>query len=192
MIFPSASAADSSISYIYQGQTIYVNDTIDISGAVSPYPELAYWDGFNMYNSAPAYTITLPNNRKGWYNFYVDPAIFATRLGSWYKYDEKIGYESHGNNLAFVVAKENITQVILNAPSSEIKGIVTPISIPSIPISQTTPKTTIITPTPTPTPAPVSWNFGKGDNAIIISLLIVGLFFGLFELFQSKFFGKNK
>ena len=27
---------------IQQGQTVYVNDTIDISGVVPPYPQLAY------------------------------------------------------------------------------------------------------------------------------------------------------
>ena len=179
MIFPSASAADSSISYIHQGQKIYVNDTVDISGTVVPYPQLAYWDGFNMYNSAPAYIITLPNNQKGWYKFYVDPAIFATRLGSWYKYDEKIGYESHGNNLAFVVAKENVSQVTPNPTTNDISKTFTP-----LPTSSKSTPTQM--PVPILTPTPPQWNFEKSDYALWISILIVVLCFVFFELYRFR------
>ena len=89
--------------YLQQGDTAYVNQTIDISGVVPPYPYLAYWDGFDMYDENATYQIDLSNTpNSGYYNFYIDPAIFSTRLGKWYKYNGN--YERAGNNLAFVVA----------------------------------------------------------------------------------------
>jgi hypothetical protein len=70
------------VPYIYQGDTVYLDTTIDISGSIPPYPQLAYWDGFDMYNSVPSYNITLPDNKKGYYHFYVDPEIFRERTGN--------------------------------------------------------------------------------------------------------------
>lgn len=87
--------------YIAQGESVYVNDTIDISGVVPPYPELAWWNGYDMYDSNASYIITLPPYKSGYYHFYLDPSIFSTRLGKWYKYEGK--FEKNGNNLAFVV-----------------------------------------------------------------------------------------
>lgn len=182
MIFPEVSATDISITHIQQGQKVQVNDTIDISGVEPPYDQLAYWDGYDMYDSAPTYIINLPNNRHGWYNFYVDPGIFATRLGSWYKYDATVGYESRGNNLAFVVTKQNIVQMITNPPTNDITETITPIPTPST-----------LTPTfiPTPTPTQPQWNFEKRDYALWISVLIVGLCFGCFELYRFRISGKK-
>ena len=89
--------------YINQGDTVYLNGTYDISGVVPPYPELAYWDGYDMYERAPSYNISLPQQKIGYYHYYMDPAIYETRLGKWYKYDGT--YEKQGWNLAFVVAE---------------------------------------------------------------------------------------
>lgn len=97
----SAPLNTTSSRYIYQGETVYLGDTIDISGVVAPYPELAYWNGYDMYDSQPTYNISLPDKRSGWYKFVIDPAIFAGRLGNWYKYNNQ--FEHSGNNLAFVV-----------------------------------------------------------------------------------------
>ena len=98
-IYPTTAA----IPHISQGDTVYVNDTIDLSGVVAPYPELAYWNGYDMYDSKPSYIWVLNDTRKAYYDFYLDPSVFTTRTGKWYKYDPDIGFESHGNNLAFVV-----------------------------------------------------------------------------------------
>lgn len=90
--------------YISQGQIVHVNDTIDISGVVPPYPYLAYWDGYDMYESNASYIISLPQKKSGYYNFYVDPVIFENHIGRWYKYN---GYwEKSSNNLAFVVSPQ--------------------------------------------------------------------------------------
>jgi len=178
-IFPAAHAAFSSTTRIQQGQTVYVSDTIDISGVVPPYPQLAYWDGTNMYDSTPTYIITLPANQTIWYNFYLDPAIFATRLGAWYKYDSTIGYEPNGNSLAFVVAEPNIARIMSTVPLSTITRIVTPVPTPSTPSSPT--------PARTPVSTPAAGIFETGGNAVIISLIIVGLVFGFFTLIESKF-----
>ena len=187
IIFPEASAVTISSTRIQQGQTVHVNDTIDLSGAVLPYPDLAYWDGYGMYDSKPTYTITLPDNPNGWYNFYIDPAIFSTRLGSWYKYNEKIGYETHGNNLVFVVAKQNNTQIIPGKPIQHIPTTVTTLLTLSPP-----PRTTLVpTQTTIITPTPVPQNFEKGDIAIIVSVTIVGLLFGFFAFYESKFWDRK-
>lgn len=87
--------------YISQGDKVYINDTIDISGVVPPYPKLAYWNGYDSYDSNASYIIDLPQYRSGYYNFYIDPTIFETRTGKWYKYNDK--FEWHANTLAFVV-----------------------------------------------------------------------------------------
>lgn len=87
--------------YIYQGETVYPGDILDISGAVAPYPSLAYWNGYDMYDSLPTYNISLPYQKSGWYNFAIDDR-FSGRYGNWYKYDNK--FERSGNSLAFVVS----------------------------------------------------------------------------------------
>ena len=92
--------------YIYQGEKVYINDTIDISGVVPPYPELAYWNGYDMYDSNASYIINLPQYRSNYYNFYLDPSIFSTRMGKWYKYDGN--YESNANDLAFIVHPQSM------------------------------------------------------------------------------------
>ena len=103
---PTPAPTISSVPYISQGQTVYVNDTIDISGVVPPYPELAWWNGYDMYDANASYIITLPSNKYGWYNFYLDPSIFTTRTGNWYKYADK--FEPNGNSLAFVVMPQSM------------------------------------------------------------------------------------
>jgi hypothetical protein len=89
------------IPYINQGDTVYVGDYVDISGVAPPYLFLAYWDGFDMYDSPPRYNLTLPDGKKGYYKFYIDPEIFGGRTGRWYKWDGK--YERQGNNRMFTV-----------------------------------------------------------------------------------------
>jgi len=181
IISPGAGATNSGSPRIQQGQTVYVNDTVDISGVVPPYPQLAYWDGVDMYSTPPTYTITLPVSHGGYYNFYVDPAIFATRLGRWYKYDSTIGYEPKGNNLAFVVVEPSVPILMNTAPASVFVTIITPVPTISAPVLPVT----TVTPAPALTPAPPI--FSEGETAGIISLIIVGLVFGFFTLSESEF-----
>lgn len=87
--------------FISQGGIVYINDTIDISGVVPPYQYLAYWNGYDIYDANASYIIDLPPYKSAYYHFYLDPSIFETRTGKWYKYNGN--YESNSNNLAFVV-----------------------------------------------------------------------------------------
>lgn len=114
------------IPYLYQGDTAYVGTYVDISGVAPPYPSLAYWDGFDMYNSVPSYNYTLPDSKKGYYLFYIDPEIFANRTGWWYKYNGE--FEPQGNNRAFYVlpqAMHNITMRLQNGTLVNITNIET-------------------------------------------------------------------
>lgn len=107
--------------YISQGDTVYMNDTVDISGVVPPYKYLGYWDGHDMYESNATYQIELPQQKSGYYNFYIDPVIFSERLGRWYKYDGF--YEGQGNNLAFVVSPIYFDNSTLRYPNGTIVNI---------------------------------------------------------------------
>jgi hypothetical protein len=111
----------SSTPYIYQGESVYINDTIDISGVVPPYPELAYWNGYDMYDANASYIITLPAQKEGYYHFYLDPAIFSTRTGKWYKYDDK--FEKNGNSLAFVVIPQSMKNSTMRYPNGTLINI---------------------------------------------------------------------
>ncbi|MFA5247975.1 MAG: DUF3821 domain-containing protein [Candidatus Paceibacterota bacterium] len=107
--------------YISQGEIVYINDTIDISGVVAPYPQLAYWNGRDMYNTSASYIITLPHAKAGYYHFYIDPSIFETRTGKWYKYDGT--YETHGNNIAFVVYPQSYRNSTMTYSNGTIVNI---------------------------------------------------------------------
>lgn len=128
--------------YISQGDKVYINDTIDISGVVPPYPKLAYWNGYDSYDANASYIIDLPPYRSAYYNFYIDPSIFETRTGKWYKYNDK--FEGHGNTLAFIVYPQsyknittryqngtiiNISEMILNNYSETEIPIQPPVEI---------------------------------------------------------------
>jgi hypothetical protein len=146
LIAPNASAfgiiqnntVDENASYyVQQGDTVYVGDHLDISGVILPYPYLAYWDGFDMYDANPSYNITIPLQRKAITNFYVDPEVFSTRLGRWYKYDGV--YEPNSNNMVFVVVpKRNVTGLINQGQNSTNITLQnpnqTPIVFPIIPL----------------------------------------------------------
>jgi hypothetical protein len=109
------------VPYIYQGDTVYLDTVIDISGVVPPYPQLAYWDGYDMYDIEPEYTITLPDSKRGYYRFYINPSIFASRIGRWYKYDGE--FESQGNNLAFIVSPYYFENRTLTYPNGTVVNI---------------------------------------------------------------------
>jgi hypothetical protein len=132
-------AVPENVPYIQQGDVVYVGDYIDVSGVVPPYPALAYWDGFDMYDAVPKYNYTMPDGKKSYYHFYLDPAIFNTRLGKWYKYNGE--YEPQGNNLAFVVKPKRLSNSTMTYPngtsvnlSKAIEANYTPISIKPDPL----------------------------------------------------------
>jgi len=105
-------------NYIYQGDKVYLNTTVDISGVVPPYPSLAYWDGYDMYDSVPTYNLSMPDRKIGYYNFWIDPEIFSNRTGRWYKYNGK--FEPQGNNLAFVVAPNKYSNYTVRYPNGTL------------------------------------------------------------------------
>ena len=107
--------------YISQGASIYVNDTIDISGVVPPYPKLAYWNGYDSYDSNASYIIDLPPYKSAYYNFYIDPSIFETRTGKWYKYNDK--FEWHANTLAFVVYPQSYKNTTMRYQNGTLVNI---------------------------------------------------------------------
>ena len=156
------------VSLSSRARLVHVSDIIDISGVLPPYPQLAYWDGVKAYDSPPSYILTVSNIHDGLENFYVDPAIFATKLGAWYKYDSDIGYEAKGDSLAFVVFK-NTTPVTLNTITT------TPVPLQTLEVRSILTETTRTLPVTPPFPAS---NLDNQDYAIIISLITVGVFFG--------------
>lgn len=123
------------IHYIGQGDKVYLGDHIDISGVVAGNLALAWWPGGEPVLDEAPQVITLPKSKSGWYDFYVDPAIFASRLGMWYKWN---GYvESNGNTRAFWVSAtwRNMTTTYQNGTIIEqpslASGNYTPIVTPT-------------------------------------------------------------
>ena len=85
---------------IYQGQDVYVNDTIDIAG--QGWGTGIAWYGRYQEYSLPRYIYEFVNYRHDLQNFYLDPAIFEGRSGIWYQYYGN-ATEPHGNLEAFRV-----------------------------------------------------------------------------------------
>jgi hypothetical protein len=85
---------------IAQGDNVYINDTIDVSG-------MGWGSGFAWYGKygefeQPQYIREFTNYRNDMMNFYIDPAIFLTRTGMWYQYYGN-KTEKQGNLAAFKV-----------------------------------------------------------------------------------------
>jgi hypothetical protein len=127
----NTTAPNGSVPYfVQQGDTVYLEDTVDISGIMAGVLNLAYYGGWDE-ESGDQYLIGLPQRKSGYYRFYIDPEIFRTRLGKWYKWN---GYlERQANNLAFVVAekrtKTNLSEnITLQNPNQ------TPAVLPGIPL----------------------------------------------------------
>lgn len=90
---------------IQQGDTVYIGDTIDISGVAAGLLNLAYYGGYEE-DISRQYLLELPKTTKGYYLFYIDPEIFSKRLGYWYKWRGSINRGE--NSVAFVVANTRI------------------------------------------------------------------------------------
>jgi len=85
---------------ISQGQHVYLNETIDISG-------MGWGTGFAWYGrhgeyDLPLYIREFKDYRHDLMNFYIDPAIFLNRGGMWYQYYGN-ATEKNGNLAAFFV-----------------------------------------------------------------------------------------
>ncbi|MCK9591451.1 MAG: DUF3821 domain-containing protein [Methanoregula sp.] len=87
--------------YVEQGDFLYVNDTVDISGVAAGILNLAYYGINSEENLDTQYLLKLPKNKSGYYAFYLDPKIFGNRIGTWYKWNGEI--ESNGNTVAFKI-----------------------------------------------------------------------------------------
>ena len=89
-----------------QGGTVYLNDTLDISGVAAGYSSLVYvneWeDVLSPDNSTVTYIIPMPQQKELYYNFSIDPDIFSTRLGWWWHYSGM--QHLSANDRAFFVA----------------------------------------------------------------------------------------
>ena len=89
---------------IAQGEIVYLNDTVDISGVTGWASSIAWYGGDAPYEGATPVTIELPDTKNGYYNFYINPELFRDRLGYWYQFYDT--YEPAGNLLAFEVRRE--------------------------------------------------------------------------------------
>jgi hypothetical protein len=117
--------------YVQQGDTVYVGETVDVSGVMAGVLNLAYYGGYDE-ESGQQYLLNITGvGKKAYWRYYLDPAIFGSRLGKWYKWNGH--YESNGNTLAFVVAykraKTNLSEnLTLQNPNQ------TPLVLPKIPL----------------------------------------------------------
>ena len=106
--------------YVIQGDYVYVNDTVDISGVAPPYRWLAYWDGYDMYDSSPTQVVDLDDIRD-YYTYWLDPSVYEERLGRWYKWEGK--YENRGNNHAFTVLPESKKNYTMTYPNGTVMNM---------------------------------------------------------------------
>lgn len=86
---------------IIQGQNVYLNDTIDISGM--GWGTGVAWYGTYDDHKDPVYLYEFTDYKKSLYSFRIDPEIFASRPGMWYQYYGNDSVDTHGNLRAFNV-----------------------------------------------------------------------------------------
>ncbi len=99
-----------------QGQDVYLNDTIDISG--QGWGSGVAWYGKYGEYDYPVYIRQFSGYKKDVQNFYIDPAIFGSRAGMWYQY---YGNETEpsGNLEAF-----NVVAMYLNKTTTYPNGTI--------------------------------------------------------------------
>jgi hypothetical protein len=85
---------------IEQGQEVFLNDTIDISGM--GWGTGIAWYGKYGEHYNPVYIREFKNYRSDLMNFWVDPSVFSNRTGMWYQYYGNTT-EKNGNLAAFKV-----------------------------------------------------------------------------------------
>jgi hypothetical protein len=104
---------------IEQGDDVYVNDTIDISG--QGWGSGIAWYGKYQEYDLPQYIYQFTPYKHDVQNFYLDPAIFAGKSGVWYQYYGN-NTERNGNLEAFRVvnAYRNSTWTFPNGTTVEL------------------------------------------------------------------------
>lgn len=128
-----ARAENETIPFITQGEVVYIGDTVDVSGIIPPYPQLAFWDGYDMYDYAPTYNFTMSNYKSDYYKFYISEEMFGNRLGKWYKYNG--AYERQGNNLAFVVKRKPMSNYTMTLQNGTVLNLTTIENVTYVPYS---------------------------------------------------------
>ena len=99
-----------------QGQCVEIGGVYDVSGVIG-FNTILDYNAFSYYNrytdaydpsdnTSLTYVYKMPNNRIGYYQFFIDPDVFKTRLGYWYQYTGQ--YERAANKRAFYVSDKCI------------------------------------------------------------------------------------
>jgi hypothetical protein len=103
---------------VSQGDNVYVGDTVDISRVTGWAGSLAWFNGYEPGDGYTPFTIPLPETRKGYYNFYVNPDVFKDKLGMWYQWYGNV--EGSGNLEAFYVMPASMKQYAQPKPEVNI------------------------------------------------------------------------
>lgn len=142
VIYPIEEGPLEEVYRIHQGENVYLNDTLDISG-VTGWPDSRgnyYLLYFGRYETAfspgeldPSFILQLPDkvystHRESQYRFYIDPAIFTDRPGYWYQWTSNtsraFGGEPAGNLRAFKVISS--FRPVFNTTSNQTEIIYKP------------------------------------------------------------------
>ena len=90
----------------FQGDLVQVGTYIDATGVMGFGGGFAYYGMSGDTESNPQYILEMGGRKSDYYNFYLDPKIFESRIGPWYQYTgNTTGSIEHGNLLAFRVVK---------------------------------------------------------------------------------------
>lgn len=111
------------VHYLYQGDVVYLGDHLDLSGALGGNPKIAWFPSGDPSIDGIPQVIDLPQTKRGWYDFYLDPAVFSGRYGWWYKWNGY--YEPNGNTNAFYLkaAYRNETQTNPNGTYTNVSHL---------------------------------------------------------------------
>lgn len=97
-----------------QGQSVYLDTHYDISNAIAGTGVLAWFKSGVPSATEQPVLLELPYQKRGYYDFYIDPAVFGTYTGNWYKWDGM--YSPNENSIAFYVVNtvRNATLTMIN------------------------------------------------------------------------------
>lgn len=122
----------------HQGQTVYINDTIDISGYGWGIG-VAWYGRYGEYN-LPQYVRPLTGTKKDVFKFWLDPSIFSGRGGMWYQFYDNTT-ENHGNLELFYLMEgyRNKSTTYPNGTTNyenlSISNVTVPVKIPDFILS---------------------------------------------------------
>ena len=113
----SAVSGNYTVYSIEQGDSVYLGDHIDISGALAGNRGIAYFGGNTPDPTVAPVVITLPDAHTAWFDYYIDPAVFSGSTGVWYKWNGY--YEPNGNTRAFKIVA-NYRQYTMTYPNGTV------------------------------------------------------------------------